>query len=214
MKEIWENKRYRSMIVLGLWGFFIIFIFVLAAFGNNNQKVTEEPKKEKEITIQDLLNAYKNPLNTINYEITITENDTKIILEGTYVLNKHTGYLTTATEVISYRCENRLCYKTFIDHEEPMDTYLFEGIKDPLYIAKFADNLVLQDENEDKKSYKYTEITSDGTTEYEVITEKQTINNEETYQISQINITTPNLRIETKVNLELGQVNVDENNNQ
>ena len=37
------------------------------------------------------------------------------------------------------------------------------------------------------------------------------VNNEENFQISQINITTPNLKIETKVNLELGQVNVDEN---
>lgn len=214
MKEIWENKRYRSMITLGLWGIFIIFIFILAAFGNNNQNVTEEPKKEKEVIIKELLSQYQNPLNTINYEITITENDTKTVLDGTYASNKHTGYLTTATEVISYRCENSLCYKTFIDHEEPMDIYLFEGIKDPLYIAKFADNLVLQNENEAKKSYKYTEITSDGATEYVVVVKKQMVNNEENFQISQINISNPNLKVETKVNLELGQLNVDENNNQ
>ena len=131
MKEIWENKRYRSMIILGLWMIFIIFIFILSSLGNNTQKTSEEQKQDsKEITIQELLKDYQETSNAINYEITITENDTKIILDGTYASNKHTGYLTTATEVISYRCENSLCYETFIDHEEPMDTYLFEGIKD------------------------------------------------------------------------------------
>lgn len=202
MKEIWENKKYRSMIVLGLWLVFITFIFILAMIGNNNRQENEQLESKKEITIQEMVDEFVKDSNIINYKTSIIENNETTILNGTYTLGNFTGYLTNSKEVIQYSCNNNSCYKIFVDHQEPMEDYLFNEVKNPLHIASISPDLVLQNELDNQKIYKYTEINSDGTIEYEVIATLKEINNEKIFQISQININTNNLKIETQISYE------------
>lgn len=211
MKEIWANKRYRSMIILGLWIIFIVFIFILSSFSRSTtQSDTENNNKvNKEVNIKEVINLYLSPFNVVSYEMVITENEDKTLIEGDHLNKKYSGYLTNSNEVINYRCENQVCYKTFVGYEEQIDTYLFEGVKDPLYVTNLADKLVLKENTDDKKAFLYTETNLDETKEYLVILEKNADENE--YQITEIKIKSSNLLIETKLTLHKAKLQVNDN---
>lgn len=82
-KEIWQNKRYRSLIILGLYGIFFIFVFM---FLNNNQSepLPEMVKEEPKTTLEN----YRD-LN--NYQFILEINEIKDKEEADYSYNGKTN---------------------------------------------------------------------------------------------------------------------------
>ena len=101
-KEIWSNKRYRSLILLGFW--MIFFVFVYFVMNNNDHDNVIQKPKEVEVT-KTTLDKYKEMKNyTFNLEINTSKSENSIysytgktyqditILNDKYLLKDNTIY--------------------------------------------------------------------------------------------------------------------------
>lgn len=96
-KEIWNNKIYHSIIILGFYAIFFLFIFLFLSFNKTQPKVYE-----KNI---DLLSLYEN-MKSYDYKLSYTKDINKTVT-GTYYNNNY--YFVIDSDI--YKYSNNMLYK-------------------------------------------------------------------------------------------------------
>lgn len=81
VREILKDPRKKSLVKLGIYFIFFIFVFILLKGAGNN---TSAPIIEKEKTSMESF----NDMNSYNYKVTYTNIDKIDVIEGTYYDNK------------------------------------------------------------------------------------------------------------------------------
>ena len=76
IKKLWDNKRWRSILLLGLYFVFFFLIIVALRDSYNDQNVLVDTP-EKTINLSDIIKKHYDNLNKYSYTISI--NDKKII---------------------------------------------------------------------------------------------------------------------------------------
>lgn len=76
--EIWKNRRYRGLIILGLWFIFFFFvIMLLRVSARNNQNTPQQTIK----TVPNILENIKN----YEFQYDITQDDITYSINGSYI---------------------------------------------------------------------------------------------------------------------------------
>ncbi|MBQ9181023.1 MAG: hypothetical protein IJ134_00045 [Bacilli bacterium] len=96
-KEIWNNKIYHSIIILGFYAIFFLFIFLFLSFNKTQPKVYE-----KNI---DSLSLYEN-MKSYDYKLSYTKDINKTVT-GTYCNNNY--YFVIDSDI--YKYSNNMLYK-------------------------------------------------------------------------------------------------------
>jgi hypothetical protein len=143
IQEIWKNKRYRSLLILG--GYLIFFMFLGSIFSYNGS-VDTPTNKESGVTLNKVYNfEYKYKINYLN-DFDYPEKEVNI--EGKHYLEK--DYFTVKETGESYYFEKNKYYNATEKLKEIKDTMFFDiTLITPINLSKYLEKATLKKKNED-----------------------------------------------------------------
>ncbi len=145
-KEIWQNKRYRSLIILGLY--IIIYIFLIIVLGSSNETTTLPPETQEEPKT-----ALENYQDMTNYEFVLEITEQKDSNEIKHSYNGKTDGEVTIINDTYYLKDNiiyeivgeqiRILEATLVEINlfklKPANLYELINLGELNYETKFAD---------------------------------------------------------------------------
>ena len=137
-QNFWETDKGNSLIKMGLWLIFIVFLIIVFAFKenesantiqeNNPNEVEEQGKQEEVLTFKTYFEMQSNlQFGSYEYIYEITGTDFKYIYTGSVCNNKNLGFKESEDEVIKYLIKDNKYYQVNLDTLEEIDN-LYENI--------------------------------------------------------------------------------------
>lgn len=126
-KELWSNRRYRALLIMGIYLLFFILLFNLISFGGNTESKQETVSPSKEISLVNM-DRYDFYMNIV-YLGAADEPIKSFNIDGTRFKNKQ-HFTIRETEQTFYKEVNN--YFTVTDQILPVETPLlvnFDGVE-------------------------------------------------------------------------------------